>query len=168
VVLELADKVGQLFTRFLDDWFARYGKAFIAHYPDYYMPQGVTLSEDEVGAVSSRVYQHYFLPELTALSNRYGGMGVHCCANSRHQWEGFSRIPNLRLLNLNQPAPILEEAQRFFARRVTQMHDWPEQQVFEAGPQQFPDGAHIVLRPAAENRSQALEVVETFKRLYAA
>ena len=34
-VKELANKVHQLLTAFLDEWFRRYGKEHIAHHPDY-------------------------------------------------------------------------------------------------------------------------------------
>jgi len=101
-VMELSVKVKELLTAFLDEWFNRYGVEFIAHYPSYYMPKGITLSEDEVGSVSPQMFVEYFLPELEELSNRYGGLGMHCCANARHQWENFKKIPNLRLLNLVQ------------------------------------------------------------------
>ncbi len=92
-VQELASRARELLTSFLDRWFARYGRAFMAHYPQYYMADGLTLSEDEVGSVSPKMFEELFLPELADLSARYGGLGMHCCANARHQWEGFKRIP---------------------------------------------------------------------------
>ena len=36
------------------------------------MPRGLTLSEDEVGAVSPALFDSLFLPELAELSARYG------------------------------------------------------------------------------------------------
>jgi hypothetical protein len=39
-VAELAEKVKTLQFAFLDEWFQRYGQECIAHYPDYYLPQG--------------------------------------------------------------------------------------------------------------------------------
>lgn len=84
--------------------------AFIAHFPDYYMPHGLTLSADEVGGVSPAMFERFFLPELSSLSRRYTALGVHCCANARHQWEGFKRIPNLAMLNLVQPLDVLTDA----------------------------------------------------------
>ena len=108
-VKELAGRVKELLVAFLDRWFARYGGAFMAHYPQYYMSRGLTLSEDEVGAVSPEMFDALFLPELADLSARYDGLGMHCCANARHQWEGFKRIPDLRLLNLVQPMEVCAE-----------------------------------------------------------
>ena len=46
-IKELAAKTNQLLTAFLDEWFSRYGDAFVAHYPEYYFPRGITLSEDD-------------------------------------------------------------------------------------------------------------------------
>ena len=38
--------VKELMFEFLDEWFRRYGPSFMAHYPAYYMPNGITMSED--------------------------------------------------------------------------------------------------------------------------
>ena len=83
-VTGLVEKVKKLQFTFLDEWFRRYGREFIAHYPDYYMPQGVTLSVDEIGSVSGMMFLKYFLPDLCQFSERDGGLGIHCCANPRH------------------------------------------------------------------------------------
>jgi hypothetical protein len=153
-VLELAAKVRTLLTAFLDEWFARYGVSFIAHFPDYYMPQGITLSEDEIGAVSIRMFEQLFLPELTFLSERYGEIGMHCCAHARHQWQNFTKIPGLRVLNLIQPPDVLAEAYGFFAPHVVQMHSWcgdmPDQWV-----KTLPATSRVVIETYAADRDQA-------------
>ena len=154
-VLELAEKVKHLLTAFLDEWFARYGTEFIAHYPAYYMPAGITLSEDEVGAVSRRVFDKLFLPELTELSERYGGIGIHCCAHARHQWEGFKQIPNLRLLNLNQPVDVLRESYPVFAG-IPQMPIGDEDDAPWARPVHYPVHSRIVIQATARSRDEAL------------
>ena len=56
VVLELAAKARALQTAFLDEWFRRYGAEHVAHYPDYYVRRGMTLSADEVGNVNPRMF----------------------------------------------------------------------------------------------------------------
>ena len=99
-VLELAEMIKELQFEFFDEWFKRFGKEHIAHYPDYYMPCGITISEDEVGAVSADMYRKFFEAELNEFSERYGGIGVHCCADSAHQWENFKHIKGLKILNL--------------------------------------------------------------------
>lgn len=160
-VHELAAKVGTLLTAFFDEWFRRYGTEHIAHYPNYYMPDGVTLSEDEVGVVNEEMFTAFFLPELEQLSVRYGGLGMHCCANSRHQWTNFKRIPNLRLLNLVQPADVLRAAYLFFADHCLQFHggfDGPP-----AGwPAQVPSGARVVFETWAATPDDARTLSDTF------
>ena len=161
-VVELADKVKQLLTLFLDTWFARYGAEFIAHYPAYYMPVGITLSEDEVGAVSRRVFDRLFLPELTELSERYGGIGIHCCAHAKHQWEGFRHIPNLRLLNLNQPAGVLRESYPVFAG-IPQMPIGDEEDAPWDRPARYPDGSRVVIQATAKTRDEALALADKLR-----
>jgi len=157
-VKELAAKVMQLLVTFQDEWFRRYGTEFIAHYPSYYMPDGFTLSEDEVGAVSASMFDEFFLPELTELSEHYGGLGIHCCAHAKHQWANFKRIPNLRLLNLVQPEETLREAWRYFADHVPQMHSWSGDGPAWTWPQQYPPNARVVIQATAETQDQALEL----------
>lgn len=159
-VRELSAKVRELLTAFLDEWLARYGRDFVAHYPDYYMPRGVTLSEDEVGSVSERTFEDMFLPELAELSKRYGGIGIHCCADARHQWGGFKRIPSFRMLNLVQPAEVLREAYGFFAGDVPQMHSWCGEGEPSLWPDQYPDSARVVLHPGAKTREEAARLAE--------
>ena len=110
-VLELTEKVYTLLTGFLDRWFDRFGRAFVAHYPDYYMPYGVTLSEDEVGVISPALFERFCLPTLGALSDRYGMIGIHCCAEAKHQWGLLKNIPGFTLFNLS-PYRNVEETAR--------------------------------------------------------
>ncbi len=162
-VKELAAKVTELLIAFLDEWFARYGFEFIAHYPLYYMPKGITLSEDEVGAVDEGMFREFFLPELVTLSERYGGIGMHCCADARHQWENLKRVPGLRLLNLVQPVEELRAAYQFFAGHVPQMHSWFGDGPAWTWPEQYPEGARVVMEAGAANRYEALELAEKLR-----
>ena len=159
-VKELAAKVKELLITFLDEWFARYGREFIAHYPAYYMPSGITLSEDEVGIVSSEMFVEFYLPELAELSERYGGIGMHCCADAGHQWENFKKIPGLRLLNLVQPVTELRKAYEFFETHVPQMHSWCGEGTAWTWLQQYPQAARVVMSANAATREEATELVE--------
>ena len=159
-VKELAAKVEELMFAFLDKWFSRYGREFIAHYPSYYMPQGITLSEDEVGAVNEEMFVEFYLPELIRLSERYGGIGIHCCANARHQWENFKRVSNLRLLNLVQPAAELRAAYEFFADHAPQMHSWCGDGPAWTWPEQYPEAARVVMETNASSKDEAMEISE--------
>lgn len=166
-VLTLVEKIKTLQYNFLDEWFRRYGKEFIAHYPEYYMPSGVTMSVDEIGVVSSRMFNKFFLPELVEHSNRYGGIGIHCCASARHQWDNFKKVPGLRLLNINQPQELAREAVNFFAGHVPLwMVGWePTTEDPQAWAQQLPENARMVFDVTVENKDEALRISERLLRI---
>lgn len=158
-VREVAHKVLALQTAFFDAWFARYGRDFIAHCPYYYIPQGLTLSEDEVGIVNAEMFTAFYLPELAALSERYGALGMHCCANSRHQWDNFTRIPNLQLLNITQPPEVARQAYPFFADHCIQYHGHLDGAGWE-WPAKLPAGSRVVIDVYPETEEQAREAAE--------
>lgn len=166
-VLALVEKIKTLQFNFLDEWFGRYGSEFIAHYPEYYMPRGVTMSVDEIGAVSQAMFNRFFLPELMEHSKRYGGLGIHCCANARHQWGNFKKVPNLRLLNLNQPEATAREAAAFFAGYVPLwLVGWdPPAEDLEAWAAQLPPQTRLVFDLTAHSRDEALKLSETLVKL---
>jgi hypothetical protein len=161
-VLELADKVKQFLMMTLDTWFDRYGKEFIAHYPAYYMSKGITLSEDEIGAVSKKIYDDLFFPELTELSQRYGGIGVHCCAHATHQWEGLANIPGLKLINLVQPESVLRLAYQYFAH-IPQMHSWCGDGPPWTWTKAYPDKSRVVIQATAKSREDALLISDKLR-----
>jgi hypothetical protein len=164
-VKQLAAKVHTLFTAFLDEWFRRYGRELIAHFPYYYLPQGVTLSEDEVGAVNPEMFREFFLPELQALSDRYGGLGMHCCANSRHQWDNFKRIRQLRMLNLCQPPAVTREAYRVFADHTGQHHGfWDANVPPWQWPRKLPARARMVIQVEARSQAEAAATLARIRR----
>jgi hypothetical protein len=158
-VCELSAKVQQLLTAFLDEWFARYGRHFVAHYPDYYMDAGVTVSVDEAGAVSPAMFARFFGEQLRSLSQRYGGIGIHCCANARHQWPHFARVPGLRLINLHQPHAVLAEAYAAFGPQVAQLHyGFEHTGPVETWPAQHPPGRRVVYDITAKTAAEAQEL----------
>lgn len=165
-VKALARKVKALLIAFQDEWVRRYGRQFVAHCPDYFMDGGITLSEDEVGSVNPEMFEQFFLPDLVELSDRYGGIGIHCCACARHQWENFAKVPNLRLINLSQrwneetDPPYIDDAYRFFAPVTAQMHeaftldDHPEKQPYASS------GSRIVYQIQVDTKDEALRACE--------
>ena len=160
-VKELSGKVFDLLTAFLDEWFSRYGTEYIAHYPSYYMSGGMTLSEDEIGAIDTNMFDEFFYDELCELSDHYGGIGIHCCADAVHQWDNLKRIPNLRLLNLNVEP---ERALHYYADHVPQWHALPD----EGGPSEriarMPSDAHAVIQINADSRLEAERIAEEWRR----
>lgn len=167
VVLELASMVMDFLCEFLDIWFARYGKDFVSHYPDYYMPYGMTLSEDEVGAVSSSMFREFFERELWALSERYGAIGIHCCANARHQWENFKNIPGLKALNLVQPFDTLLEAYNYFPKNIAQYHTIDKTQIYDLFSDKVPQDAKIIASTwySVDSRAEARDIVKRCREL---
>jgi len=159
----LAAKAMELLAKFLDEWFRRYGREFIAHYPSYYMPWGLTLSEDEIGSVSPEMFQEFFLPTLVALSERYDGIGIHCCADSRHQWDGFRKIPKLRLMNLGgtRTADEIREAYELFSPDTAHWHyAWNPGEPLWEHLAEYPPGTRAVLNFGPPNREKAIEAAE--------
>jgi hypothetical protein len=169
-VLELAAKARTLQTAFLDEWFRRYGAEHVAHYPDYYVRQGMTLSADEVGNGNPRMSPQFFLEELNLLSERYGGIGIHCCANSKHQWPNFLLVKGLRLINLHQPPPIIDEAYALFGPHTAQMHFslWHGAScLMPLKPRDaFPPCCNVVIQAEAEDRDEAQRMAGQFRREY--
>jgi len=161
-VNSLVEKITTLQFAFLDEWYRRYGAEFIAHFPDYYMPRGVTLSVDEIGAVSGKMFLQYFLPHLNRFSERYGGLGIHCCANARHQWDCIKEVTGLRLLNISNQGKMASEAYPFFADFVAQWNY--DQSPVPRGPlewmDEIPAHAHVVFDISAESKSDALKISE--------
>jgi hypothetical protein len=163
-VLELMDKIKTLLLQFFDIWFNRYGRDYIAHYPYYFMRGGFTLSEDEVGSISGDMFNVFALPDLVELSNRYGGLGMHCCANARHQWDNFKKIPGLRLLNLVQPEEIIRQANPFFASHTCQMHSWLGNGEPWTWPSQHLPSERVVYDIPAKTKEEALQITERIRQ----
>jgi hypothetical protein len=168
-VSRLVEKIKCLQFSFLDEWFRRYGRELVAHYPDYYLPQGVTLSVDEIGAISPNMFRQFFLTGLNEFSARYGGLGLHCCAYARHQWQNFKAISSLRLLNINSPHPeTLRDAYTFFADFTAQ---WNIDQSPQLRPHiewlpDIPPQAHVVLELNPGSRSEAQHLADQLRSKY--
>ncbi len=168
-VERLVGKIAGLQFAFLDEWYRRYGTDFIAHFPEYYMPFGVTLSVDEIGAVSPKMFPQYFLPHLEQFSGRYGGLGLHCCANARHQWENLKKVPGVRLLNLVNQGGMVRAAYPYFADLFAQWHY--DQSPNPPGPlellHEIPGSAHVVFDIPAATKEDALQAVEQLEQFNA-
>ena len=157
-VKELAYKCRQLLIAFVSEWHRRYGDEHIAHYPDYYMPGGITLSEDEIGVVNNQMFEEFFLPELVALSDHFGAIGIHCCADSKHQWPSFSKIPNLHFLNLKY-----EKAYQFFSgTHIIQQHGQTTEEQWDRVISDHPQ-ARLYIDVKAQSKDEALRLVEKYR-----
>lgn len=55
---------------------------------------GPWLANDECGTMNGEMFEEFCLPELIELSEAFGGLGMHCCADAEHQFPHFNKIPN--------------------------------------------------------------------------
>ena len=165
-VKELVRMTENTLTRFLSEWFKEFGTEFIAHYPDYYMDGGVTVSEDEIGVFGPSMFREFCLPVLNRLSERFGGIGIHCCANAEHQWDNLKKISGLRLLNFVQPPDTTFRAYRVFADTAAMMHIWCGEEQPSAGwVNNYPADAHVVLNCFASDRDDAVRKCEILREV---
>ncbi|MDR2569690.1 MAG: hypothetical protein LBD23_05255 [Oscillospiraceae bacterium] len=122
IIHEIAGKVKKLQIVFFDEWFRRYGTKFIAHFPNYYMDGGITMSVDELGCVSPQMFREFFTGEINELSEHYGGVGIHTCADSIRQWDNLKQIEELKLLNIHYDKNDIFKAFELFKDKCVQMH----------------------------------------------
>ncbi len=170
-VKALADKVRGLLVAFFDEWFKRYGTTFVAHYPDYVMHGGITMSVDEVGALSPDMFREFFRDELVSLAEHFDGLGIHCCADARHQWGNFRDLPGLKVMNHNAPPTrdareYLLAALDFYANTVAQVPiGWTPEGDPQTWPTEFAQGARVVFDVPATDVASAIGVADRLQRL---
>ncbi len=97
-VKRLVGRAERLLVRFLDRYLDELPNVNLCHSPRAWAPPelGMWLSEDEAGSISPAMFEEFCLPSLTRLSERYGGLFIHCCASAAHQYPSFGKIPNFR------------------------------------------------------------------------
>lgn len=113
-VRRLVAKCETLLTGFLRLFRREFAECSFAHCPTAWAPPelGCWLSEDEAGSMSTAMFEEFCLPSLMSLSDAFGGLFVHCCADADHQYASFRKIPNLRGMNrvfqASGPRPAIE------------------------------------------------------------
>lgn len=131
-VLELVAKTEAVLTAFLEDFRRAFPNQNIIHCPSAACapPElGCSLSEDEVGSLSPAMFERFCLPSLTALSDRFGGLFMHCCAAADPHYPGFRRIPRLRGLNrVFQYPPGPQPAIDLFSGHTAFLVGWTNEQ----------------------------------------
>jgi arginine decarboxylase-like protein len=108
------------------------------------------------------MFIQYFLPHLNSFSERYDGLGIHCCANARHQWENIKKTSGLRLLNISNQGRMVREAYSFFADFAAQWNY--DQSPVPLAPldwlKEIPANAHVVFDITVETKDDALRISE--------
>lgn len=109
--------------------------ANLCHCPMAWAPPelGFWLSEDEAGSLNVAMFEEFCLPSLVELSERWGGLFMHCCATADHQYGNFQKIPNLRGLNRVFQEPGPRPAIEAFSGHTVLMNAW----LPEAGVKEF-------------------------------
>ena len=71
------------------------------HCPGIWTPPelGPWVSNDEVGVLSPEMFEEFCLPELNDLSDTFGGIAMHCCADAEYQFPGFNKTRNFYAFN---------------------------------------------------------------------
>ena len=130
-VLGLVAKTYAVLTGFLDEFRAAFPHHNVIHCPTaaFAPPElGCSLSEDEAGSLSPAMFERFCLPSLVAMSERYGGMFMHCCAKADAHYPLFASVPRLRGLNRvfqypPGPGPALAQ----FAAETVHMVAWRDE-----------------------------------------
>jgi len=96
-VKRLVGKCSDLLIRFLSELRREFPTHNPCHCPGVWAPPrlGPWVSNDECGSLSVAAFEEFGLPELVELSRRFGGIGMHCCADAEHQFPTLARIPGL-------------------------------------------------------------------------
>lgn len=109
-VSRLIDKCRRLVEMFTVEFLRQNPTGCLSHVPYVWTPDnmGICLSEDEVGSISTAMFEQFAAPSLNKLSERFGGLFIHCCATADHQYENFTRLKNLRGMNrmFQTPGPL--------------------------------------------------------------
>ena len=119
------------------------------------------------------MFRTFFLPGLTKLSKRYNGIGIHCCAQARHQWENFARIPGLMLMNMQGP-DVCDEVYDVLGTGTAHYHhnhpkitaDMSEQQMEDIlGKTVCKKGTRTVIFYSVKTKEEALRFIDKLERL---
>jgi len=133
-VKRLVGKCLRLLKLFLTEFKREFPECNLCHCPIAWAPPelGCWLAEDEVGSISTRMFEEFSLPALVALSETFGGLFIHCCANADHQYGSFKKIPNLRGLNRVFQAPGPRPAIEAFSGQTVLTMAWIGEETVQA------------------------------------
>lgn len=117
--------------------------------------------------VSDEVYDRLF-DELNQLEKTLGThmanflyhtIGIHCCANSDHQWANLREVPNLKMLNFVRSEADTRRAVRFFADSTAQYHNT----VVDIRDMPNASKIHLAHYVYTDTFKSAVEIVERFR-----
>lgn len=125
-VKRLVDKCQQILTEFLSAYKQRFVNVNFCHCPTAWAPPaaGVWMSEDEIGSLTPAMVEEFSLPSLIAMSERFGGINLHCCATADHQYPTLRTLPNFHGLNRVFQDPGPRPAVKAFAGYTVLVNGW--------------------------------------------
>ncbi|MCX6359063.1 MAG: hypothetical protein NT029_04605 [Armatimonadetes bacterium] len=126
-VARLVAKCTTLVGSFVSEYGREFPQAIHSHCPYYWTPPelGFSLSEDEAGCMSPAMFDRFCMPSLVELSDAFGGLFIHCCADADYQHPAFLRVPNLRAVNrvfVRGPLPTVRD----FSGKAVIMVAWSD------------------------------------------
>jgi len=147
-VKRLSAKCALLLKTFLVELRKEFPTMNPCHCPGQWVPPelGPWVSNDEVGILSPEMFEEFCLPELNDLSDAFGGIAMHCCADAEHQFPGFRKIRNFYGFNRVQSKhgylPLLDH----FAGPAAPVHclAWVGDEIIEELVTKAPAGSRFV------------------------
>ncbi len=170
-VLGLVAKCQRLIERVQTALRSEFPQAGACHCPQAWAPPelGIWLSEDEIGSLSPTMFRRFSLPSLLALSERFGGISLHCCAAADHQYPLLRDLPGLR--GMNRVLPRTSPGQRAidaFAGRAVLAWSWMnEAQINDLLDGSAPDTRHLFCIGDPSGQQTIDEVRPVYERLRA-
>ncbi len=161
-VKRLSAKCAALLKTFLLELRKEFPNMSPCHCPGIWVPpeMGPWVSNDEVGIMSPQMFEEFCLPELNDLSETFGSIGMHCCADAEHQFPGFNKIRNFYAFNRVESKrgylPILEH----FAGPDAPVHclAWISDEDMEQLITQAPRGTRFIfVNTTADNKDDAVK-----------
>ena len=129
---------------------------------------GPWMSNDECGAVSTEMFERFMLPEMLDLSDTFGGIGMHCCANAEHQFSSFKKIPNFYGFNRVQAKqgyePLIKQFDGSDATPVMVLA-WVPDDAMQMLIQWAPEGMRFIFFKATDDDDDAKRWLERGRRL---
>ncbi len=167
-VKRLVDKCAHLLEVFLRELRQEFPRLNPCHCPGEWAPpeMGPWLSNDECGSFSNAHFAEFILPELVDLSETFGSLGMHCCADAEHQFPLFKRIPNLygfnRVAARRGYDPILEH----FGGPDAPVHAlaWIGEEETERLIREAPEGTRFIFVLGTDDREVGKRWYERMRR----
>ena len=171
-VKRLSDKCALLLKTFLIELRREFPTMSPCHCPGNWVPPelGPWVSNDEAGAMSPAMFEEFCLPELNDLSDTFGGVGMHCCADAEHQFPGFKKVRNFYGFNRVQAKrgylPLLDH----FAGPEAPVHclAWVADDVIEQLVTQAPPGTRFTFKRMGGNDDDAARWLDRGRALVSA